>query len=416
MVAQGTGPVLLIASPRSYRTASYAEAAQRLALPLVIASEGEHALVSDVVRGVHVRLRAGVTRDVLVSVGRQAGCTAVVASEDDYVELASRVARALSLPHNPPESARLSRRKDLAREALARAGLPVPPFRVLDLGAPLPAQLLGLTYPCVVKPVSLSGSRGVIRADSEAELLAACARVGAILDEVDDAEERVRLLVEGFVPGPEFALEGLLHEGELSVLALFDKPDPLDGPFFEETYYVTPSRLGAATQALIAWRVQEACRAYGLVQGPVHAEVRLWDGDAWVLEVASRTIGGQCARLLRFGTGRGLEELVLAQAAGFPLDLASPDQAAGVLMLPTPVRGVLRRVEGVLAALRVPFVEDVEISVREGYPLVPLPEGSTYLGFVFARAPTPEQVERALREAHACLRVVTAPLLAVGGG
>jgi biotin carboxylase len=281
---------------------------------------------------------------------------------------------------------------------------------------PLAPQLAGLAYPCVVKPIALSGSRGVIRADSPAELLAACERVRAILGEVDDPEERSRLLVEGFVPGPELALEGLLHDGGLRVLALFDKPDPLDGPFFEETYYVTPSRRGAATQALIARRVQEACRAFGLTQGPVHAEVRLWGGDAWVLEVAARTIGGQCARLLRFGTGRGLEELVLAQAAGLPLEVAEPDQAAGVLMIPTPVRGLLRRVEGVLAALRVPLVEDVEISVREGYPLVPLPEGSTYLGFVFARGPTPEQVERALREAHACLRVVTAPLLALGGG
>jgi biotin carboxylase len=413
---RGAGPVLLIASGRSYRAAAYAGAARNLGLPLVIAAEGEYALVEDEAQGVHVRLRAGATLEVLAGVGRRAGCCAVIAAEDDGVELASRVARALGLPHNPPRAARLSRRKDLARAALARAGVPVPPFRVLDLTGPLAPQLAGLAYPCVVKPVALSGSRGVIRADSPAELLAACERVRAILGEVDDPEERSRLLVEGFVPGPELALEGLLHDGGLRVLALFDKPDPLDGPFFEETYYVTPSRRGAATQALIARRVQEACRAFGLTQGPVHAEVRLWGGDAWVLEVAARTIGGQCARLLRFGTGRGLEELVLAQAAGLPLEVAEPDQAAGVLMIPTPVRGLLRRVEGVLAALRVPFVEDVEISVREGYPLVPLPEGSTYLGFVFARGPTPEQVERALREAHACLRVVTAPLLALGGG
>jgi biotin carboxylase len=391
-------------------------AAQRLGLGIVVASEGEHALVGDLAGGVHVRLGASGAAERLVEVARRPGCAAVVATDDRTVELASITARALLLPHNAPEAVHLSRRKDLARAVLARAGLPVPPFRVLDLARALRPQLGGLDYPCVVKPVALSGSRGVIRVESEVELLAAARRVRRILAEVDDLEERDRLLVEDFIPGPELALEGLLDDGELQVLALFDKPDPLDGPFFEETYYVTPSRLGAGTQALVAWRVQEACRAYGLVQGPVHAEVRLWDGDAWILEVAARTIGGQCARLLRFGTGRGLEELVLAQAAGMPLDLTPPAEAAGVLMIPTPEAGVLRRVEGVLAARRVPYVEDVEISVREGYRLVPLPEGSSYLGFIFARAPSPLLAEQALREAHAKLRVVTAPLLAVAAG
>jgi biotin carboxylase len=265
----------------------------------------------------------------------------------------------------------------------------------------------------VVKPLALSGSRGVIRADTPAALSEACERIGRILTEVHDPYERGHVLVEGFVPGPEVALEGILEAGRLRVLALFDKPDPLDGPFFEETYYVTPSRLPAQVRAGVAARVQEACRAYGLIRGPVHAEARLHAGDAWVLEVAARTIGGQCARLLHFGTGRGLEELVLAQASGLPLALEPPAEAAGVLMIPTPRAGLLRRVEGVLAALRVPFVEDVEISVREGYVLVPLPEGSAYLGFVFARAPTAELAERALREAHARLTVVTVPLLSV---
>jgi biotin carboxylase len=256
----------------------------------------------------------------------------------------------------------------------------------------------------------------VVRADDEAALLDACARVAALLADLEDPQERSRILVEGFIPGPEVALEGLLDAGELRVLALFDKPDPLDGPYFEETYYVTPSRLAPSVQARITRRVAEACRAYGLVQGPVHAELRLFEGEAWVLEVASRTIGGQCARLLRFASGCGLEELVLAQAVGLPLDLTPTADAAGVLMIPTPTPGVLRRVEGVLAAERVPYVEEVEISVREGYRLVPLPEGSAYLGFVFARAPTAALAEQALRRAHAQLRVVTAPWLAISAG
>jgi biotin carboxylase len=408
--------VLLVAPTSSYRIDAYAAAARRLGLRLVVASEGQHALVGPGAGGVHLALRDPDAAARLAAVGRQLGCLAVLATDDSTVEIASQAARALGLPHNPVQAVRRSRRKDLARAALAAAGEPVPAFRVLRLDRPLPPQLEGVAYPCVVKPLALSGSRGVIRVDDQGRVLEACRRLAGILAEVDDPLERGQVLLEGFVPGFEVALEGLLDHGRLHVLALFDKPDPLDGPYFEETYYITPSRLAARLQRLVARRVQEACRAYGLEQGPVHGEVRVSGGSAWVLEVASRTIGGQCARLLRFGTGAGLEELVLAQAAGLPLELAPLDAAGGVLMIPTPRAGVLRRVEGVLAAERVRYVEEMEISLREGYPLVPLPEGATYLGFVFARAPTPELAERALREAHGHLRVVTAPLLAHGAG
>lgn len=375
-------------------------------------SQGEHALVGAELPGVHLPLSSADASERVASVGRREGCVAIVATDDATVETASAAASALGLPGNPVGAVRCSRRKDLGRAALAAAGLPVPRFRVLELERPIGPQLRGIDYPCVVKPVALSGSRGVIRADGESALLAACQRVARILEEVVDPQERSRILVEGFIPGPEVALEGLLDQGRLQVLALFDKPDPLDGPYFEETYYLTPSRLPAALRDRVIARVRDACAAYGLVQGPVHAEVRLSAGEAWVLEVASRTIGGQCARLLRFGTGYGLEDLVLGQAAGIQRDLTPPDEAGGVLMIPTPRAGVLRRVEGALAAQRIPYVEDVEICVREGYRLVPLPEGSSYLGFVFARAPTPERVEAALRAAHACLSIVTAPLLA----
>jgi biotin carboxylase len=407
--------VLLVAPGQSYRTPAYVEAARRLAVDVVLGSEGEHPVVRPDIRGVRVPIGSADALDRLAGAARELGCTAVVATDDDTVELAAGVGRALGLPHNPVAAVRCSRRKDLGRQALARAGLPVPEHRVLDLSRPLPPQLEGLAYPQVVKPLALSGSRGVIRADDREALLSACARVRAILAGVREPEERDRVLAEGFVPGPEVALEGMLEGGRLQVLALFDKPDPLDGPFFEETYYVTPSRHAPRVQALVARRVEQACRAYGLVQGPVHAEARLSAGEVWVLEVAARTIGGECARLLRFGTGHGLEELVLARAAGVRLDLDRAAGAAGVLMIPIPRPGVLRRVEGVLAAQAVPHVESVEISLREGYPLVPLPEGSAYLGFVFARAPTPEQAERALRDAHARLEVVTAPLLSVAG-
>jgi biotin carboxylase len=317
------------------------------------------------------------------------------------------------LPHNPLSAVCAARRKDLARDALRAAGLPVPRFRCLNLTQPLTPQIAGLDYPCVIKPLAMAASRGVIRVDSSDELLRMLPRVAAIVADAVVSDERDRVLVESFLPGIEIAIEGLLSNAQLHVLAIFDKPEPLDGPFFEESYYIMPSRLPRALLDRAIERLNQACAAYGLREGPVHGELRLHEGEAWILEVAARTIGGDCARLLSFGAGRSLEELVLRHALGWPLDLNPRGGAAGVLMIPTPRAGTLRRVEGVLAALQVPGIGDLMIAVREGYELVPLPEGGTYLGFVFAHADTPEEVESALREAHDCLNIVTAPTLPV---
>lgn len=218
------------------------------------------------------------------------------------------------------------------------------------------------------------------------------------------------LLAEDFVPGVEVAVEGLLDDGELHVLAIFDKPEPLDGPYFEETYYVTPSRLAKSIQTRLRREIAQACRAYGLREGPIHAECRINSEGVWILEVATRTIGGLCGRLFRYGVGYGLEELVLAQALGHSLPVNVKRSGAGVLMIPVPQAGILRRVEGVMAAQRVPYIDEVVIQLREGYELVPWPEGSSYLGFIFARAPTPALAEAALRQAHRCLNIVVAPL------
>jgi len=391
--ARGGGRRVLILAPHSsYRIGPYLAAARGLGLRPFLVSTGTQVPLPAGVDGVRVDPRdegAALAR-VLEALGGERPCAAV-ATDDPMVPLAAA--------------------KDLARARLAEAGLPVPAHRVLDLDRSLAPQIRGLAYPCVAKPVALAGSRGVIRADDPAGLERACARIARIAagEPHLSAEERRRVLVEAFVPGPELALEGLLSDGRLEVLALFDKPDPLEGPYFEETYYVMPSRLPAAARRRIAEVVEAGCAAYGLRHGPVHAEVRWHAGEAWIIEIAARTIGGECARLLRFGTGHGLEALVLAHAAGTPLPLERPAEAAGVLMLPTPAAGVLRRVEGVLAAERVPGVEAVEIALREGSALVPLPEGASYLGFVFARGPDPAAVEGALRAAHARLRIVVAP-------
>jgi biotin carboxylase len=266
-------------------------------------------------------------------------------------------------------------------------------------------------YPCVLKPLVLSASRGVIRADDRSSFVAAFRRITAILAEPEVqalGEGTDQILVESFVPGAEVALEGLLVDGALRVLALFDKPDPLDGPFFEETIYVTPSRLPAATQRAIAEVTAHAARALGLEDGPLHAELRL-DSRATppspvMLELAARSIGGLCSRSLRFGTGLSLEDVILRRALDLPIaSLEREGRAAGVMMIPIPRAGILEAVEGLDAAKAVTLVEDVTISAHPGEALVPLPEGHRYLGFVFARGESPAAVERALRDAHARL-------------
>jgi biotin carboxylase len=288
------------------------------------------------------------------------------------------------------------------RRAFQEAGIPQPGFRVLRPGDDAGT----VNLPAVLKPVPLSASRGVVRADDPAAARAAEARIRAILaDAGEDPDGPV--LAETYEPGAEVAVEALLRAGELEVLAVFDKPDPLEGPYFEETIYVTPSRLPAERLRLVEETAAAAARALGLREGPVHAELRL-DGDRIrVLELAARSIGGLCSRALRFGAGISLEEVILRHALGLPLgDHAREQAAAGVMMLPIRRAGTLREVRGLDAARAVPGVSDVRITIAPGRPVVPLPEGDRYLGFAFARGETPAEVEAALRAADAALDVV----------
>jgi biotin carboxylase len=401
----------LVAPPDSYRIAAYVQAAHSLGVELQIASRGEHSLVNEIAAGLHIDLddERQALETILLAAGHNPYCS-IIAPDDYTVELAANIAQALGLQHNPPDAARFSRRKDLAREQLRQHSIPTPDFRRIDLLKPLELQIAGFPFPCVVKPISLSGSRGVIRVDNVTEFVAACERVKNIVNMLSKDEEKNILLAETYIPGVEVAVEGFLKDSEFVPLALFDKPDPLEGPYFEETYYITPSRLPVETQQQIYTQVHAACQAYGLKTGPVHAELRLHDGEAWIIEVASRTIGGECAQLLKFGTGYSLEQLVIAHSMDLPLEMRPMEEAAGVLMIPTPKPGILRRVEGVLAAHKLPLIESVAISVREGYELQTLPEGSSYLGFIFARGPDPQAVEAALRQAHGMLNIVVSPL------
>jgi biotin carboxylase len=410
--------LLLIAPPNSYRTSAYLVAASRLQVDVLIVSEGRFSLVSEIAGGLHVDLDAPDALDRLLAANRERAFCGVVATDDAVVVLGSRIAAALDLPHNPPQAAHRSQRKDLSRQALQQAGAGVPEFHLIDLALPLDAQLQQLPLPCVLKPLAMSGSRGVIRADTPEQALAAAHRIRAILASEPSSDHFVdsHLLLERFVAGPEVAVEGLLRNGVLTPLAIFDKPDPLDGPYFEETYYITPSRHPLPVQRDILASVETACQALGLREGPVHAELRITPQGCVMMEVAARTIGGDCARLLKFATGHGLEDLVIAHATGQPLDAAPARGAAGVLMLPIPGGGILRRVEGLVAARAVPGIEDISIAIRDGYELVPLPEGSSYLGFMFAYGAEPAQAEAALRAAFAELEFVVAPVLRLQDG
>jgi hypothetical protein len=409
----------------------FGEAANRLGVDLVYATDRCHVL-DDPWRDAAVAIRfsdeEGSAAAILDSV-KSRPVDGVLALGDRPVGIAARVRQALGLPGHPPEAARAARNKRLSRERFRAAGLLTPWFIDLDVADDPATFAARVSYPCVVKPLALSGSRGVMRADDGAGLAAAWRRLRAILHAPDLADERHdardRALVEEFIEGPEFALEGLMEHGELRVLAIFDKPDPLDGPFFEETIYVTPSRAEPGVQRDIADAVRRAAAALGLEHGPVHAECRVSERGVFVLEVAARPIGGLCARTLRFVPSSvkssnpqtlkssdsqvlrsldsqiSFEELLLRQALGERTDGWEREAgAAGVMMIPIPKRGVFRRVAGVEGALGVPGIEDVQITAKADQVLVPLPEGASYLGFIFSRATDSELATAALRTAH----------------
>ena len=344
--------------------------------------------------------------DRIVRLAARKPLDAVVAVDDEGVLVAALAAQRLGLAHNPPDAAARSRDKAAMRRALEDAGVPQPEFRMAGPDAEVAGLAAEVGLPCVVKPVSLSGSRGVIRADDPEAAVVAAKRVRAILADAGEDPE-APLLVERYIPGDEVAVEGLLRGGTLEPLAVFDKPDPLEGPYFEETIYVTPSRLPPETLDAIVRMTADAAAALGLVEGPIHAELRTDAGRAWVLELAARSIGGLCSRSLRFGVGVTLEEVILRHALGLPIDnLRRESAASGVMMIPIPRAGILEEVRGQDRARAVPGIAGLELTIGPGRHVMPLPEGDRYLGFLFARADGPDGVEHALRTAHGHLEIV----------
>ncbi len=421
--------LLLLCTTTGYQTRAFVEAAGKMGLSVVFGTDRCHVL-EDPWRDGALPLRFENPEESarqVVDYARSNSVDTIVALGDRPTPTAARACQALKLLYHPPAAADTCRDKYLSRERLGAAGLNVPLFARFPLEAD-PRQLISsgspaLGFPCVLKPLALSASRGVIRADDPKQFANAFERIRALLlsPEVRVMREETSdfIQAEAYVEGQEIAVEGLMDRGRLKALAIFDKPDPLAGPFFEETVYVTPSRLKAETQTQIVQTLQRATQALGLFHGPLHAELRINAKGIWVLEVAARSIGGLCSRALRFcspelGQDVSLEELLIRLALGEDVQKLHREQAAsGVMMIPIPEAGIFQGVEGVERALETPGVEDVRITVKPNEKLVPLPEGSSYLGFIFARGLTPEFVEEALRFAHQKVRFVISPALPV---
>ncbi len=406
--------LLLVLPTTTYRAAAFVDGARRLGAELTVASEHDSALLQAQPANL-LTLDFGNPGRAEAQARRFAAqypIAAVVGVDDETALLAARIAAALGLPHNPVEAMRAAGDKLLQRRLLREAAVPVPDFTLLGVTEDVEAIAAAAEYPCVVKPVELSASRGVIRADTPAELSAAVQRARRILDSPDLRRRhglRHDLLIERYVPGFEVALEGLLLEERLHLLALFDKPDDMSGPFFEETIYVTPSRHPPAVQEAILACAARAAAVLGLRDGPVHAELRWHRAGPWLIELAARPIGGRCGESLRFGPGgeQSLEEVVLAAALGrLPRVPEREAVASGVMMIPIPRPGVFREARGVAAALEVPRIRGVTMTAHPGQRFATLPEESKYLGFIFARGDTADEVEDALRAAHGRLEIV----------
>ena len=405
--------VLLLLPTTTYRTKAFVEAALKLDVDVVAASEQPSTLASRNPEGFLTLDFSEPERAArqAIEFAAQFPIDAVIPVDEDTAVVAASVAYGLKLRHNPVEAAITAKNKHRMREVLSLSGVQVPRYWHFSLDEDPRDIAARVTYPCVVKPVFLSTSRGVMRADNEEEFTQVVRRLDRIVSDPKLQRRGGALareaLVEEFIPGFEVAVEGLVTDGEFRMLAIFDKPDPLDGPFFEETIYVTPSRLPREVQQQIVETTGAATRAMGLTKGPVHAELRVNEQGPWVIEVAARAIGGLCSRALRFDGGMSLEELIIRHALGEDvMQVQREAQAAGVMMIPIPRAGILREVIGMDSAKAVAEIEDVIITAHVTQEILPPPEGASYLGFIFSRAARPDRVEIALRKAHSMLEFV----------
>lgn len=397
----------------TYRAEAFVRAAQSLAIDLSIASEVPSSLAH--LHPVALPAFDFARPSSLLSAAREFAATnrvdGVVAVDDQSVLPAALVASALGLRHHPVDSVRAALNKYLGRERMRSAGMDIPRFRLVPLESDprSAADDVGreVGYPAVLKPLSMSASRGVVRVDSPDEFASAFTRLSALVrrfpSPLDDLGNH-HVLAESYIPGDEVAIEGIVDRGRLHVLAVFDKVDPLEGPYFPETMYVTPSRHRAEVQDRIHAVSRQTVAALGLDDGPVHVELRIDGSRVIPLEAHARSIGGMCSRVLRFAGGRSLEELIILHSLGLLGEIPSREtKSAGVWMMQAPRSGRFAGMRGISAATAVPHVDEVLVSARPTQELVPLPEGFLYMGFIFARADTPAEVETALRTAFSCI-------------
>jgi len=394
--------ILLLLPAASYRNDDFLAAAKQLEVEVISVANYCHQLAPgwgmSPIQAVPFDQPVVALKQLLPALGRKPD--AVLAVDDSGLDLAALLCEYFHLRGNSPEAVRQTRDKLAFRNLLRRGGLLCPDFRHVDSDAQGTRLPPPLRFPVVVKARRLNASRGVIRADAPPDYAHAVHRVRAIQAKADRDAAELGLIVERFIPGSEHALEGLLQDGRLRVLALFDKPDPLDGPYFEETLYVTPSRLPQPAQGEIAQSVQRACELVGLYSGPVHAEMRVNAQGVWLLEIAARSIGGLCGRMLRSALGMSLEELILRDALKLPLPEAGQGEAAGVMMIPIPDYGIFEGVHGLEQALAVAGISEVQITASPGQLIAAPPEGASYLGFIFAHGASPDATEASLRQAH----------------
>ncbi len=390
---------ILILPSSTYRANDFIEAARELDVDVVVASEEAQTLTEEFVL-IDLR-RPEWSASALEDYARESPIDAIVPVDDGGVLIAALASSRLGLVHSPPDAVAITRNKAMLRRRLAIDDVPQPAFSVSERGDDIERIAKTVGLPCVIKPLSLSGSRGVIRIDAADEAPGAADRIRRILAQAGE-NPNSPLLVEEYVDGEEIAWEGVLRDGRLATLAWFDKPDRMEGPFFEETIYVTPSRLPREILSDARHVVARAATAIGLTEGPVHAELRIADGGPLILELAARSIGGLCGRALRFGLlGTSLESILLRHALAMPVRSTDRERlASGVMMLPIPRAGVLRSVQGGEAALAVPGVSGLEVTVPIGHRVAPLPEGDRYLGFLFAKGDLPADVEASLRTAY----------------
>ena len=405
--------VILIIPSASYRTSAFITAVKKLDLKVLVISDksqvfsGKYPDNLIIMNFHHWKDRL----DEISEWSERNGLKAVIGVDEESIVLAANISNYLNKEHNPVDSVLLTKNKYLMRIELKKAGICSPWFKRFPVHESPKKIINEIIFPCVIKPTFLSASRGVIRVNTIKELSDGFKTLNDLLS-LEEIRKRGGdqsdwILVEEYIPGKEVAIEGIVSEGKLKVLAVFDKPEPLVGPTFEETIFVTPSILPEKTLYSLFETAEIAVNTLGIVKGPVHIEIRINSSGNYILECASRSIGGICSNVLEFHGGMSLEELILRSYLGRNVEKTKlTDTARGVMMMPNEKSGILKEIRGVEDALNVKGVTDLQITLKPGENLEPLPKGDRYLGFIFAEDKDQELVIKALKNAWSKIAVV----------